>query len=409
MPSLCSSFPRGERARRAIVIRLMTPALVGTLLACGNPAGEPPRPVATHLEGPADHQIGSALEVLPDVAVLATDADGHAVPGVGVAFTIVDGGGTLSTALATSDALGNARVQWTLGPRTGVQHLRAALAANPAVTATMTATARQQLLGVRQGAVIELVNADNLGEKILRAQGLARSVAWSPDGRRIAFTGRPDNSQGNGVYVMNADGTGATALTAPTTTADENVDWSPDGKRLLFTRGERIFVMNVDGTGLAQLSNTISGTARWSPDGTRIAFSQQSTASPGRDIAVMNADGSGLRYVTTNQGGNDHPEWSPDGTQIVYMSGRAAHPQLYVIGVDGAGEHLLTPSIPDNHLYDGDPAWSRDGTLIAFARAVSSADGTTYTTAMYTIHPDGTGLTLAITGLGAWETPRWRP
>jgi hypothetical protein len=380
-------------------LNFATALVICSLAACGSPSGTESAASSLQSLAPAE-QTGSALEVLPDIPIAVTDRDGNPVAGATVAFTIVDGGGTLSTAQATSDALGNARVQWTLGPRTGTQHLRATLPGAPAAEAIVTATARQQLLGARQGQVMVLLNADNVGEKSLREQGIMRSV-------------RADNTLRDGIFVMNADGTGAAPLTGSATVEDQHVDWSPDGRRLVFARassvGGRIFVVNADGTGLAQLSNAESATPRWSPDGTRIAFALQSPSSTASEIAVMDADGANLRYVTTNQGGNQTPDWSPDGSRIVYASGRTGQPQIYVIGADGTGDRLLATTLPPNHMYDADPAWSRDGGVIAFARAVASVDGTTYSTSMYTIRPDGSGLTLLTTGPGAWETPRWRP
>ena len=59
---------------------------------------------------------------------------------------------------------------------------------------------------------------------------------WSPDGTRIAFTNT--SRQQRGVWVMNADGSGLTRLTAPDRPAvDHDIAWSPDGSALVFTRG----------------------------------------------------------------------------------------------------------------------------------------------------------------------------
>ena len=55
--------------------------------------------------------------------------------------------------------------------------------------------------------------------------------AWSPDGKRIAFTSNRDGNYE--IYVMNADGTGLRNLTQPPG-AGQLRAWSPDGKRLAF-------------------------------------------------------------------------------------------------------------------------------------------------------------------------------
>jgi hypothetical protein len=219
-------------------------------------------------------QRGDALEPLAeDIGIRVLDDDDHAMPGVKLAFAVVDGEGTLSTQQATSDAQGAVHVRWTLGPRTGEQHLRASPTGAPSVQATVTATARPRLLATVLYMRLVLLDPENGGMRTLFTQFVVRDPVWSPDGRRIAFIGRPDNGVHDRVYVMNADGSGATPITTVTdSTSDKEVDWSPDGKRLAFTRligsASRIFTMDPDGTHLAQLTTVQSPMPRWSPDGT---------------------------------------------------------------------------------------------------------------------------------------------
>ncbi|MFC1713759.1 TolB family protein [Candidatus Poribacteria bacterium] len=80
---------------------------------------------------------------------------------------------------------------------------------------------------------------------------LVRFPAWSPDGKKIAFTSGHSWSSAE-IYVMNADGTNLTNLTNHPNT-DFGPSWSPDGKRIAFVShrfhyGGHIYVMNADGT-----------------------------------------------------------------------------------------------------------------------------------------------------------------
>lgn len=270
--------PHRSRASRSLPssVRLAPALALLTAVACGGSdliTPPTPAPVSLQVIAGAD-QRGDALEPLAeDIGIRVLDDDDHAMPGVKLAFAVVDGEGTLSTQQATSDAQGAVHVRWTLGPRTGEQHLRASATGAPSVQATVTATARPRLLATVLYMRLVLLDPENGGMRTLFTQFVVRDPVWSPDGRRIAFIGRPDNGVHDRVYVMNADGSGATPITTVTdSTSDKEVDWSPDGKRLAFTRltgsASRIFTMDPDGTHLAQLTTVQSPMPRWSPDGT---------------------------------------------------------------------------------------------------------------------------------------------
>jgi len=131
---------------------------------------------------------------------------------------------------------------------------------------------------------------------------------WSPDGKRIAFTGRSDPKAELAVFVMNTDGTGLRPLTrvpAEQGGAQWPV-WSPDGRKLAIQVNSRLqkgcaHIWVVDaGTGegrqLAAHDAYLDETPSWFPDGKRIAF--QSNRTGRMEVWVMNADGTGARQVT---------------------------------------------------------------------------------------------------------------
>ena len=71
--------------------------------------------------------------------------------------------------------------------------------------------------------------------------------AWSPDGKRIAFTSNRDGNYE--IYVMNADGTGLRNVTQHPG-QDNYAAWSPDGKHLAFLSNRSgsydIYIMKID-------------------------------------------------------------------------------------------------------------------------------------------------------------------
>jgi TolB protein len=99
----------------------------------------------------------------------------------------------------------------------------------------------------------------------------------------------------------------------------------------------------------------------WSPDGRKIVFER------GRDLYVMNTDGSGLRRLTRDTAYDERPVWSPDGRKIAFDRNNGNEPDVYVINVDGRGERNLTRD--DTSL---GPTWSPDGRKTPLAAAAGS-------------------------------------
>ena len=126
--------------------------------------------------------------------------------------------------------------------------------------------------------------------------------------------------------------------------------------RIAFTRleqgsGSEVFVMNADGSGQTALTNSPANDAApaFSPDGARIAFQsdRDNPVNTRPDIYVMNANGGNVVRLTNAAAADDAPEWSPDGTKIAFTSARddtsgLNHSELYVMNADGSGQTRLT-------------------------------------------------------------------
>lgn len=276
---------------------------------------------------------------------------------------------------------------------------------------------------------------------------------WSPDGQKIAFTssraldGSDAASTAANLWIINADGTGLTALTRFTASGilvDRPV-WSPDGHKLAFvssaaldgsdalnTNGTvNIWVINSAGTGaipltrltvkLSALFVQINQQIVWSPDSTKVAFISAG-ALDGTDalntnevfnLWVANADGSArtpLTNLTASGVTEFDPSWAPGGTKLVFAAERAldgsdaASPtfavNLWVINADGSGAAPLTRLSSAVLMFY--PVWSPDGKRIAFGsdQALDGTDAINPADNVWTINADGTGV-FAVTRLTA--------
>ncbi|WNG59790.1 S9 family peptidase [Archangium gephyra] len=107
-----------------------------------------------------------------------------------------------------------------------------------------------------------------------------------------------------------------------------------------------------------------------SPDGKRIAFVLRSTdleANKGRtDLWLVNADGTGLRQLTSSPESEAQPVWSPDGQSLYFLSSRGGSRQVFRLPLDG-GEAQAVTKLP---LDVGAFALSGDGKKLAVAMEV---------------------------------------
>ena len=217
---------------------------------------------------------------------------------------------------------------------------------------------------------------------------------WSPDGRMLAFVsdrdaverpGDPKKRKPKNVFVLPLDGGEARRLT----TGDDDcgdLAWSPDGKRIAFTRkdakakdaendeirvwdrlryktdegylldGRRrhVWVVGVDGGDARRITDGDWDDLQpsWSPDGASIAFVSNRTdareTNTVADIHVAGLSGGGWR-VTDGVGSYGNPRFSPDGRQIacygvakaVGSSAKNVHLFLFPARGDGAGRDLI--------------------------------------------------------------------
>src|SRR5262249_14881535 len=234
------------------------------------------------------------------------------------------------------------------------------------------------------------------------------------------------------LWVMNADGSGATPLSRLTAPFPETFGpvWSPDGSKIAFVSdraldgsdasilSRNIWSVRPDGTGLRALTRYTSAgrvfaqNASWSPDSTQLVFDTDG-ALDGSDAILfstnniwrVNADGTGAMPLTQYVGKEaQEPAWSPDGTRIAFDStGAGDGLNIWVINPDGSGATELTnisPNSPRAFVGFEQPVWSGVGSRLAFLSGVQN---------VWVMNGDGTSSArLTNFTVGLTLSPRWR-
>ena len=242
---------------------------------------------------------------------------------------------------------------------------------------------------------------------------------WSPDGQWIAYRGRVDGT--SGLAIAKPDGTGARFLAAMTGTnaplpgIGTSVAWSPDGKRIAFVssvpgpetadangdpmvitrylykpdaaegmthfndnRRLHLFVVDVASARVDQLTdgNHYEHSIDWSPNGQELLFLTNRDADDDEffnyDLYVLKLADKSVRRLSATESNEYHAQWSPDGKMIVFQATKRGltdrettmeDTHVWVMNADGTNRRDVGASI-DNR--QGVPEWTSDSSAVMF-------------------------------------------
>lgn len=264
-----------------------------------------------------------------------------------------------------------------------------------------------------------VMNADGSDVRPVAAEaGPEFDGAWSPDGAWIVYR---DSTRGinedDEIFVVGADGSGRRNLTQHPAN-DWGPEWSPDGTTIVFNSDRdgvplSGYLVAPDGSNLRRIDTEVwVEYATFSPDGTRIAFAGH--AGSDYDIYVAELATGTVKQLTDAPGGDGWPAWSPDGSTIAFSSERddciRTPPGADCWRTGAIGEHhdiwLMDPDGGNQRRlspeYGHFVTWSPDGRYVLVSGH-----------ALYVVRPDGTGraeirgegMPLPLGGIPDWSQP----
>jgi gamma-glutamyltranspeptidase len=216
-----------------------------------------------------------------------------------------------------------------------------------------------------------------------RASGFERDPAWSPDGRKLAFAARIDDS-GFDLYVV--DGGGGEPRRVTSLPGDERwPSWLPDGRLVFANRARGQWDLHAvhparPSPNVEQLTDTTSDETepRASPDGRLVAFVSTADSAEGEaDLWLLQLSGRVVAGaggparpdptpLIRDRGAESSPAWAPDGARLAYAVTQDGAGSIRIVdveapeaGVGRADDALALPIVVSRS--SGQVAWSPDG------------------------------------------------
>ena len=178
-----------------------------------------------------------------------------------------------------------------------------------------------------------IMNAD--GTNVIRktfSGTYTQEPTWSPDGTKIAFSSMSNGSMN--IWVVGVT-SGSPLLLFEAPGWDAHPAWSPDGTKIALVSDWMaydfvydIYLINADGSGFTALTGNIFDhfdylNPSWSPNGAKLAIAISQTIGIDQyntQVGVMNPNGNGLITIISGAAPWTRTSWSGDGTRIAYTS-----------------------------------------------------------------------------------------
>ena len=225
---------------------------------------------------------------------------------------------------------------------------------------------------MKEGKRYRLVISDADGQNMRNALNSSEpiiSVAWSPDGQKIAYVSFEDRKP---VVYVHELVTGRRIVLSNERGNNSAPSWAPDGKSLAVSLSKdgntQIYRVNADGSNLRRLTqgNTIDTEPQFSPDGRFLYFTSDRGGNP--QIYRMSADGERgepARRITFKQPYATSPRISPDGKYLAYIGGAGGGFKLFLMNLATGDSTPMTDTS-----FDESPSFAANGRYILYSTQV---------------------------------------
>jgi dipeptidyl aminopeptidase/acylaminoacyl peptidase len=234
------------------------------------------------------------------------------------------------------------------------------------------------LYAAADGDIYALDTATDKVRPLIVGPGADSGPSVSPDGTKVAFARRVQQSDDVATMIAGVDGSNPVAL-AGISARPEFMVWSPKSDQLavvgVVNDTQGLWVMGLHGPNtLVQVqpaaggANEIIDDPQWRPNGHEIVFlgSAYGTVPTVAGFYIVRSDGTGLRLIAPPiVDGPTRFSLSPDGSKVAYAVGAANQGEIHVMDVDSGADRAVAF---DGTAADLRPHWSPDGTKLVFER-----------------------------------------
>lgn len=273
------------------------------------------------------------------------------------------------------------------------------LTAEPGFFATRLAFVR------KDGDTFSLIISDSDGQNAqvaLRSQQPVISLAWSPDGSKLAYVSFETRDGINKPIVYTHTlANGARTIVANQKGSNSSPTWSPDSRQLAVVLSQdgvsQIYLVNPDGSNLRRVSrgNSIDTEPAFSPDGRFLYFTSDRGGTAQIYRMRLDSDAPAER-ITFNASFNGRPQISPDGKTLLYVTRREGLFRIAVMNLASREETLISDGPKDDS-----PSFAPNGRWIIYSSRFKGRD------VMTAVSQDGKLRSRLSADGGAVRGPAW--